>query len=324
MRIAHQRGGRAQRALVIQRNDRAQLRADAVGVHGDVLQAGWGHHLCVGQRATGLGDVGRLGVTLPQQLQQADVAVARDLAAQVAQVGGLERLDGDRADVGIGVAAQRRQQFVFHRQADRLEVGRVLDLRHQADATVGTPCLLHQEGQDLVKAGDAELAVVGGAAQFWQALTRVQRLQLGQGEVFGEPALNLLPVDDLAGAAAGELGMRGHVGGAADLVLVAGHHHPVLGHHQVRFDVVGAIGNRLRIGGQGVLRQQRACAAVAIDRHLVCGRGGGFSTHGHRWCHGQRQQQRTTPRLHCDFPKRYVMSVSMRRQCDRRGKPRVR
>ncbi|KAG1315364.1 hypothetical protein G6F62_013769 [Rhizopus arrhizus] len=109
MRIAHQRGGRAQRALVIQRNDRAQLRADAVGVHGDVLQAGRGHHLCVGQRATGLGDVGRLGVALPQQLQQADVAVARDLAAQVAQVGCLERLDGDRADVGIGVAAQRRQ-----------------------------------------------------------------------------------------------------------------------------------------------------------------------------------------------------------------------
>ncbi|KAG0740472.1 hypothetical protein G6F24_017006 [Rhizopus arrhizus] len=105
--------------------------------------------------------------------------------------------------------------------ADRLEVGRVLDLRHQADATVGTPCLLHQEGEDLVKAGDAELAVVGGAAQFWQALTRVQRLQLGQGEVFGEPALDLLPVDDLAGAAAGELGMRGHVGGAADLVLSA-------------------------------------------------------------------------------------------------------
>ena len=317
MRIAHQRGGRAQRPLGIQRNDRAQLRTDAVGVGRDVLQPGRGHHLRVGQLPTGLGDVGRLGVALPQQLQQADVAVARDLAAQVAQVGGLERLDGDRADVGIGVAAQCSQQLVFHRQADRLEVGRVLDLRHQADATVGTPGLLHQESEDLVEAGDAELAVVGGAAQFRQALARVQRLQLGQGEVFGEPTLDLLPVDDFAGAAAGELRMRGHVGSATDLVLVARHHLPVLGHHQVRFDVVGAIGNRLRIGGQGVLGQQRACTAVAIDRHLVCGRGGRFGTHGHRWCHGQRQQQRTTPRLHCDFPKRYVMGVSMRRQCDR-------
>ena len=96
----------------------------------------------------------------------------------------------------------------------------MLDLRHEADATVGAPGLLHQEGQDLVQAGDAELAVVGGAAQLRQALTGVQGLQLGQGEVLGEPALDLLPIDHLAGTAVGELRMRGDVGGAADLVLV--------------------------------------------------------------------------------------------------------
>jgi len=34
-----------------------------------------------------------------------------------------------------------------------------------------------------------------------------------------------------------------HVGGAADLVLVAVDEHPVLGQHQVRLDEVGALGD---------------------------------------------------------------------------------
>jgi hypothetical protein len=177
----------------------------------------------------------------------------------------------------------------------------VLDLRHQADAAVGAAGLLDDERDDLVQRGDAELTIEARAAQLRQALAGIQRLQLGQGEVFGEPAFDALAIDGPGGLAAGEFGMGGDVGGAADLVLVARHHHPVLGHHQIGLDVVGAIGNGLGVGRQGVLGQQRAGAAMAVDRRLARRGRIGFGAHGHRWCHGQRQQQGTTPQRlrHC-------------------------
>ena len=65
----------------------------------------------------------------------------------------------------------------------------------------------------------------------------------------------------------GELGVVGDVGGAADLVLVARHHHAVLRHHQVRLDEVGTVGDRLAVRGQRVFRPQRRRAAVADHQH---------------------------------------------------------
>ena len=47
-------------------------------------------------------------------------------------------------------------------------------------------------------------------------------------------------VDHLGRLAVGELGMVGDVGGAADLGLVAGDEHAVLGGDEVGLDVVGA------------------------------------------------------------------------------------
>ena len=300
MRIAYQRGRRAEATGGIQRNHHAQVGADAIGIAGDLVQPGRGDHVGIALAALGRQHIARLLLRVAQQLQQADVAVASQRAAQVAQVAHFERLDRHRGHAGIRVGLQGFHQQVFHRQADSLEVGAVLDLRHQPDPAPGAAGLLDQEGDDLVQRGNAELAVERGAAQLRQPLAGVQRFQLGQGEVFGEPALDAFAIDGLRGFALGELGMRGHVGGAADLVLVSRHQRAVLGHHQVRFDVVGAIGNGLGVRGQGVFGQQRAGAAVAVHRRLRRGRRG-FSAHGSRWCHGQRQQQRTTPRRlrHC-------------------------
>jgi hypothetical protein len=63
--------------------------------------------------------------------------------------------------------------------------------------------------------------------------------------------------------------MLRHIGGAADLVLVARHRHAILGHHQVRLDEIRAIGDGLAVGRQRVLRPQRTRAAVADHQHLL-------------------------------------------------------
>ncbi len=92
--------------------------------------------------------------------------------------------------------------------------------------------------------------------QVGHALLGPQRLQLGQREVLGEPAGDRPAVHGLGGAPAGELGPRGHVGRAGDLVLVPSHQHVVLGGDEVGLDVVGAH----RDGG--LVRQQRVLGPV--------------------------------------------------------------
>jgi hypothetical protein len=108
-----------------------------------------------------------------------------------------------------------------------------------------------------------------GRTQLRQPLAGPQGLDLGQGEVFGEPAGDLLAVDGLGRLAVGELGAAGDVGGAADLVLVAGDQVAVLGRHQVGLDEVAALVDGQVVGQLGVLRPQARGAAVGDDDGLL-------------------------------------------------------
>ena len=90
-----------------------------------------------------------------------------------------------------------------------------------------------------------------------EPLHGAQGAQLGEREVLGEPARHRDAVDHLGRASVGELGVRGDVGRAADLVLVPGDEHAVLGRDEVGLDEVGARQDRL------LVRRQRVLGAVA-------------------------------------------------------------
>ena len=163
------------------------------------------------------------------------------------------------------------RQRLLQRQADRGEVGRVLglgvDADHPAAASDSRPArsMISWKRRDLVA------AVVGGVVgpQLGEPLLGPQRLQLGEGEVLGEPAGDRDAVDGLGGPAGGELGVVGDVGGTGDLVLVPGDQHAVLGGDQVGLDVVGALSDRQPVGLEGVLRPVAAGAAVGDDDRPV-------------------------------------------------------
>ena len=74
------------------------------------------------------------------------------------------------------------------------EVRRVLGLGIDADRTAAGLAELLRELDDFVERRDLELAVVGVRAER-QPLARAERLDLGEREVFGEPARDRLAVD---------------------------------------------------------------------------------------------------------------------------------
>ena len=213
-------------------------------------------------------------------------------ALELAQVGGLERLDEHRrVRPHVAVARQRAHERLLERQADALEVARMLGFRIHADrpprrrtaapgVRLGAAALvgLHDELQHLVERRHLEHAVEArvGGAQRGQSLAGAQRLQLGEREVLGEPAGDRHAVDRLRGLARCELGTIDHVGGGfahravgiedRDRVLVPRDEHAVLGDHEVGLDVVGALLDGHPVGGQRVFGQVAAGAAVADDQ----------------------------------------------------------
>ncbi len=269
MRIAHQAGRLTQALLRIQRNDRADVRADRVGVGGNLREPRRRPQLRIGGWRSALARIGQRHLRTTEQLQQPDVALPPDPAAQIAQVGGLERLDHHRRRARIRVRLQGGQHLVFHRQAQAAEIARVLDLRNQPNRAPGGGRLCRNEVDDLVQRHDLKMAIPLRATQLRQPLTRAQGLQLGQGEVFGEPAFQRLAIDGLARLARGKLRMAGHIGGAADLVLMARYQHAILGRHQIRLDEISAIDDSLGVGRQGMFRAQCAGTAVREDLHRL-------------------------------------------------------
>ena len=169
-------------------DDLVLARADAVGVGGDLGQALGGGQVGVGARVAGGHQVVG-GADVAEQLDQRDPGPA----VQLLEVAGLERLDEHLGPgAGVAVGPEGGQQRLLERQADRVEVGRVLGLGVDAD-----PGPLGQvddllEGRHLVEA--VEGGVVG--PQVGDALLGPQGTQLGQGEVLGPPAGQLDPVEE--------------------------------------------------------------------------------------------------------------------------------
>ncbi len=254
MGVKHQRGRRQQAVASVAGHDQVLARADAVGVAGDLGQAGRGGQVGVGPGVTGDDEVVRLAGRV-EELDQRQIGAL----AKLLEVADLERLDEHgRPPAAVPGGLQGGQERLLERQADRVEVGRVLGLRVDAHVPpLGQGDHL-REGGDLVEAVERGV----GGPQVRDALLGPQRPQLGQREVLGEPAGQRDAVDDLGGPPAGELGVGGHVGRARDLVLVAGYEHVVLGRHQVRLDEVGPHGDGQLVGGKGVLGPVAAGAAV--------------------------------------------------------------
>jgi hypothetical protein len=278
VRGSHQRGCLAQAAIRVHAHHVAEARTEDVGVGGDRAQALGARHLPIRRTARG-GTVRGLRVRRAQQLQQADVRpVAVELAAQRAQVADFERLDHHRSAAGVGMRSECLEQPVLHRQPARAEVGGLLDLGDQPDHATTRGGFVRHQRHDLVERRHRVQAVVRGATQRRDTLPCAQRAQFFEGEVLDEPAFDRAAVDLARGPAIGECGMRRDIGGAADLVFVPCHQHAVAGRDQVGLDVVGAVLDRARVGGQRVLRQCRARTAVGDDerppgrRRLVAGR----------------------------------------------------
>src|SRR3546814_17620795 len=96
----------------------------------------------------------------------------------------------------------------------------MLSLGIDADRMVAACVDAGEKVENLLERRDFELAVVGGATQLRDALLRAQRLQLGKGEILGEPAGDRLAVDAFRRLAARKFGMAGNAGRLRNFILV--------------------------------------------------------------------------------------------------------
>jgi len=247
---------------------------DAVGIGAHLGQAGGREQVLEQARAAGDGPVIRLvegrgkgdgavggQVVGVDQLHQPHAR----LAAQVAQVGGLEGLDEDRRVAVVPARTRQRvEQTVFQRQADLLVVGGVLGLGVDADRAARLVRLALGQGDDFFQRRNLELAVEGRAACAY-LLGGTELLDLGQREVARPPAVGGYAVQHHGAAAGGKLRQAGDVGGGDEVGLMARDQVAVLGRHEVGFDEVGAEFDAQRIGLQRVLGQVAAAAAAVAD-----------------------------------------------------------
>ena len=160
------------------------------------------------------------------------------------------------------------QQRLLEGQPDRGEVARVLGLGIDADRAPQSHSLGPGQIEDLVEGRDLVTAVEDGVlgAYGGKSLCCPQCAQLGQREIFGEPAGDGQAVGLFGGPPGRELGVGGDVGGAGDLVFVPGHEDAVTGADQVGFDVVGAEPDGQPVGLQGVFGPVTRGAAVGDDQ----------------------------------------------------------
>ncbi len=242
--LPHQRGRRTEPPVLGPGDDHGLLRAHAVGVARDLAQP-----------------LGRDLVRGPDELDQRHPQLGVELL-EVVDLEGLHEHLGVAAVQAVGV--ERAHQRGLDRQAQGGEVGGVLGLRVDADRAAELPGEPARQVDDLLEGQDLVAAVVGGVRgpQLGQPLLGAQGLQLGQGEVLGEPAGHLPAVDGLRGPAVGELRVVGDVGRQPDLVLVPGDQHTVLRGHQVRLDVVRPHPGGHLVGRRRVLRPVARRAAV--------------------------------------------------------------
>ena len=271
MRVGDQCGGRPERAVGVPRDHLQLVRPDPLRVPGDPGQTGRAGQVGVARAGAG-GDRVERRTGGGEQLHRRRPQTERP---ELPQVGHLERLD-EHGRVGPvqPVPAQHVDQPGLERQPGGLEVGRVLGLRvdpELAPELAGEPAA---QLEQLDQGGHLEPAVEQGVVlpHLGKPLDRAQGLDLGQGEVLGEPAGDRDAVQQPGGPAGGELRTGGDVGGAADLRLVPADQHAVLGRHQVRLHEVGAHPGGQIVGGEGVFRPVAGGAAVPDHERATASR----------------------------------------------------
>src|SRR5947207_10491950 len=267
MRGAHQAGWRGERPLGGARDDQALVDADATSIGCNLGKTRWRCQVGVGAPVAGGDEVIRSTRRI-KQLHERQLGHAREPL----EVRYLERLDEDRrVPAGVAVALQRLDERLLHGEANAREVARMLGLGINAHRTPFT-AVVHraQQDEDLFQRRHLEHAIEARIAGPYprDALSRPQRLQFRDREVLAEPAADRSAVDDLGRLARREFRSLGNVGRGADLVLMARHQHAVFRHDEIGLDVVGALLDRNEIGGQRVLGQIAAGAAMSDDERL--------------------------------------------------------
>ncbi|GAB3751321.1 hypothetical protein GCM10028795_19170 [Lysobacter olei] len=157
---------------------------------------------------------------------------------------------------------QSLEQAILKGEAQLLEMGRVLEFRDQADGAPQATGFGGDQFDHFIQRGNRELAVMGGGPKSGKTFVDAQRLQFGEGEVFGKPPFEGLAVDNLLPAAVRELGPLSYIGRAAEFALMSGDEHSITRGHQIGLDEIRAVGDGLGIRRQRVLRTQSAGAAV--------------------------------------------------------------
>ena len=174
---------------------------------------------------------------------------------------------------GVAEARQGLEHRRFLRQAQRLEMRRMLGLRIHADlrSAAGAGGWRRRQLHDFIEGRHLESAVEGAVRrpQCRQPLARAQGLDLGEREILGEPTRHRFAVDDLGAAPRRELRMLRHIGRAADLVFVPRDEHAVAGHDQIGLDVVGALLDGELVASRVCSGTLAARAAVGDDDYVV-------------------------------------------------------
>ena len=147
----------------------------------------------------------------------------------------------------------------------------MLRLRVDADRAAQLPAQPLAQPQHLLEGRHLEAAVPDacspGASSGRRSFARRVFSSASVKSVVNHPVTGR-PSTQLRRSPGSELGVLGDVGRAADLGLVPGDEHAVLGRDEVGLDEVGAHPGGELVGGQGVLRSVAGGPAVADDERL--------------------------------------------------------
>ena len=249
----------AQLTDCIAANHKIFRRSQAIGIGGNFFQAIRCEHCCKSLACT----VG-WSAFAGNQLHQTDVC----FLIQRLQISDLERLDEHRVILAaIAILFQQFEQRFVMTQPQSLEIAGMFGFRIDANPLASFRRVRVEEFQHLFKGRYFKLAIILHirSAQFGKPFLDPQCFQLGKREIFGEPAGHFLAVDDLAGLARRKIRPIRNIRGLANLVLVPGDQHTVLGQHQIGFDKIRALFDRQLIGGKRVLRSLSAGTAMGDD-----------------------------------------------------------
>ncbi len=152
------------------------------------------------------------------------------------------------------------------------------------DANGAFPVFINrrEQLQNFFKTGHGKLPVAFCAAQLRQSFFRAQGFQLGQREIFGEPADMLLPVDGFFRPPRGKFCPLRNIGGGGNIIFMPRDQNAILGHYQIGFDKIRAGVNCRLISRQRMFGPFPRKPAVGNDKRPI----------GHRMCLRRRGARR--------------------------------